>query len=179
MSPDALQEAWLKAWRFAAKAHQGQVTPGEPFPYLAHLGAVAMEVLCAHQHQPFASPTLAIQCALLHDTLEDTATKAEAIEGEFGAQVAAGVRALTKDGSLPKERKMADSLARIRLQPVEIWAVKLADRITNLQPPPSKWTAEKIASYREEAREIHAALAPGHAFLGKRLKRKIEAYPPI
>ncbi len=179
MSPDALQEAWLKAWRFAAKAHQGQVTPGEPFPYLAHLGAVAMEVLCAHQHQPFASPALAIQCALLHDTLEDTATKAEAIEAEFGAQVAAGVRALTKDGSLPKDRKMSDSLARIRLQPVEIWAVKLADRITNLQPPPSKWTAEKIASYREEAREIHAALAPGHAFLGERLKRKIEAYPPI
>ncbi len=173
-----MQEAWLKAWQFAARAHGAQLTPGEPLPYVVHLGAVAMEILAAHQHQPFGDPELAISCALLHDTLEDTETKAEAIEAVFGLRVTAGVRALTKDASLPKDRKMQDSLERIQQQPFEIWAVKLADRITNLQTPPSKWTPEKIAGYREEARAIHAALASGHAFLGARLKRKIDAYPP-
>jgi len=178
VTADSLQEAWLEAWQFAARAHGSQVTPGEPLPYVVHLGAVAMEILAAHQHQPFEKPELAVRCALLHDTLEDTATGAAAIEKTFGIEVAAGVRALTKNASLPKEKKMQDSLDRIRAQPREIWAVKLADRITNLQSPPAPWSPEKIAAYREEARAIHAALAEGHAFLAARLKRKIEAYPP-
>lgn len=173
-----MQEAWLKAWQFAARAHSGQLTPGEPLPYVVHLGSVAMEILTAHQHQPLGDPELAVTCALLHDTLEDTKTKPEEIEAAFGARVLAGVRALTKDASLPKDRKMQDSLERIQKQPSEIWAVKLADRITNMQTPPSPWSQEKIAAYREEAKAIHAALGQAHAFLGARLKRKIDAYPP-
>jgi hypothetical protein len=39
------------------------------------------------------------------------------------------VRALTKDASLPTNEAMADSLRRVRLQPPEVWAVKLSDRI--------------------------------------------------
>ena len=175
---DDLQEAWLGAWRFAARAHVGQTTPDEPLPYLLHVGSVAAEVLMAHHAQPFAQPALAVQCALLHDTLEDTAATEEQIATRFGAAVAAGVRALTKDASLPKPEAMADSLARIRAQPREVWAVKLADRITNLQPPPSSWKPEKIVAYRGEAERILAALADGHAGLAGRLARKIAAYPP-
>jgi len=36
--------------------------------------------------------------------------------------------------------------------------VKLADAITNLQPPPVHWSREKRARYREEAIEIYSAL---------------------
>ncbi len=32
--------------------------------------------------------------------------------------------------------------------------VKLADRITNLQPPPGHWGAEKVESNQEEGRDI-------------------------
>lgn len=173
-----LQDAWLEAWRFAARAHGGQVTPGEPFPYLMHLGAVGMEVLAAHQHSAFDDPVLAIQCALLHDTLEDTDTTEAALAARFGPAVASGVRALAKDESLPKAARMADSLQRIRQQPREVWAVKLADRITNLAPPPSTWRAEKITAYREEARRILEALGEAHAPLAARLSSRIEAYPP-
>ncbi|GDX80073.1 phosphohydrolase [Deltaproteobacteria bacterium] len=175
-----LQDAWLDAWRFAARAHGAQATPGEPFPYLMHLGAVGMEVLVAHQISPFDDPILAIQCALLHDTLEDTATREEGLVSRFGPRVAAGVRALAKDASLPtKAEKMADSLARIRVQPREVWAVKLADRITNLAPPPYTWSAEKIVTYREESRLILAALGEAHGPLAERLASRIEAYPPV
>ena len=72
--------------------------------------------------------------------------------------------------------QLADSLRRIRACPPEVWAVKLADRITNLQQPPPRWTAEKRARYRDEARAIHAALAGGHAVLAARLAERIEAY---
>lgn len=173
-----LQDAWLDAWRFAARAHGAQVTPGEPLPYLSHVGAVGMEVLVAHQLFPFDDPILAIQCALLHDTLEDTSTQESVLAARFGPRVAAGVRALTKDESLPKAERMADSLARIQTQPREVWAVKLADRITNLAAPPHTWSAEKIVAYREEARRIQEALGEAHGPLADRLARRIEAYPP-
>jgi (p)ppGpp synthase/HD superfamily hydrolase len=173
-----LQEAWLRAWRFAARAHAGQTLPDGDLPYLVHLGAVAMEVLVAHQLQPFARPELALQCALLHDTLEDTNTSEAELETSFGSDVLAGVRALTKTQALPKDRAMADSLSRIRLQPPEIWAVKLADRISNLARPPRHWTPEKIAAYKREAEQILSALGSAHAALGARLGEHIAAYPP-
>src|SRR5262245_9451528 len=130
-SPDK----YLHALRFAAERHQGQTVPGSGLPYVTHLAAVAAEVCCAVARESVAEPDLAVQCALLHDTLEDTATSFAEVEQAFGVQVASGVLALTKDAKLPKAERMADSLRRIREQPREVWMVKLADRITNLQKP--------------------------------------------
>lgn len=172
----SVQDAWLAAWRFAATAHRTQKLPGTDLPYLVHLGAVGMEVLAAHAVLPFARPTLAVQCALLHDTLEDTATPESDLLAAFGEDVTRGVRALSKDPALPKADAMADSLRRIRQQPPEVWAVKMADRISNLGPPPSYWKAEKIAGYAVEAREILAALGEAHAPLAQRLAERIAQY---
>lgn len=173
-----LQEAWLRAWRFAARAHAGQTLPDGELPYVVHLGAVAMEVLVAHQLEPLGRPLLALQCALLHDTLEDTDTTEADLQTSFGPDVLGGVRALTKNPALPKDRGMADSLSRIRQQPREIWAVKLADRISNLSQPPRHWTPEKIASYKREAEQILRELNDAHAVLAVRLADRIAAYPP-
>lgn len=68
---------------------------------------------------------------------------------------------------------MIHSLERIKKQPKEIWIVKIADRTTNLQPPPSDWTQDKINRYREEALEIYEALKEGSLCLSSRLKEKI------
>ena len=54
--------------------------------------------------------------------------------------------------------------------------VKLADRITNLQPPPSYWTKDKIEKYRAEAIEILDALGEASGFLFSRLREKIDGY---
>ena len=72
---------------------------------------------------------------------------------------------------------MTDSLRRILLQPREVWMVKLADRINNLQPPPSHWKDPKIAAYRAEAIQIVEALGPASPYLEGRLRAKIAAYP--
>lgn len=77
---------------------------------------------------------------------------------------------------LPKELQLDDSLRRIRECSHEVWAVKLADRITNLQAPPARWGADKRRIYREEARRIHTALANAHGVLAARLAERIEAY---
>ncbi|PRQ10084.1 HD domain-containing protein [Enhygromyxa salina] len=177
-SPDA----WLTAWRFAAEAHRGQHELGTGLPYLVHVGAVAMEVANAISVRAqlgvgVARPDLAIQCALLHDVVEDTSVSAAELAKVFGSDVADGVRALSKDSAVgDKPAQMRDSLARIRQLGPEIWMVKLGDRITNLQAPPSDWKPAKIRSYRDGAIEIHAQLGEACPVLGPRLLAKIASY---
>lgn len=170
------QEIYTKAYRFAAEAHLGQTVPGTEISYIMHLSFVCMEVMAALANEPNQDENLAIQCALLHDTIEDTAVSFQQLEATFGTPVAHGVLALTKNKTLPKTEQMTDSLARIQTQPHEIWLVKLADRITNLAPPPPHWTTHKMKQYREEAIAIHDALHPASPYLAKRLQQKIAKY---
>ncbi|MEA5465922.1 HD domain-containing protein [Leptothoe sp. PORK10 BA2] len=170
-------DTYTKAWNFAADAHQGQRVPGTQRPYINHLGNVAMEVMRAIASGPTVQqPDLAVQCALLHDTIEDTTVTYEVVEATFGLEVAAGVAALSKNPNLPKAEQMADSLARIRQQPEEVWMVKLADRISNLQPPPKHWDREKIVRYGSEAQVILTALGEANGWLSQRLAEKIAVY---
>jgi len=37
------QDTYIKAYRFAAEAHNGQLVPGTTLPYLMHISMVAME----------------------------------------------------------------------------------------------------------------------------------------
>lgn len=169
-------ERYVAALAFAADRHAGQRVPGTERPYLVHVVSVAAEVLWGHGHAPLGDPDLALTCALLHDVVEDTPTTVAEVAARFGADVAAGVAALSKDPARPKPEQLDDSLARIRACGHEVWAVKLADRITNLAPPPPHWTAAKRASYRVEASRIHAALAEGHGPLADRLAARLAGY---
>jgi (p)ppGpp synthase/HD superfamily hydrolase len=101
----------------------------------------------------------------------------EDIRFKFGDKIADGVAALTKNPTLPKPQQMMDSLQRIKNQPVEVWAVKLADRICNLQEPPSYWSMEKRKLYLLEAKIILDTLGAGNAILKARLIEKMDNYP--
>jgi (p)ppGpp synthase/HD superfamily hydrolase len=169
-------ELYVDALRFAAERHHGQIVTGTGLPYLVHVVSVAAEVIAALGHERFAAPDLAVQCALLHDTLEDTATTEAELTAHFGGAVTAGVRALTKDAALPKEARMGDSLRRIQAQPHEVWIVKLADRITNLARPPDSWSRDRRLAYGTEAGEILRALAPASLYLADRLAARIAGY---
>ncbi|MBL8953660.1 MAG: bifunctional (p)ppGpp synthetase/guanosine-3',5'-bis(diphosphate) 3'-pyrophosphohydrolase [Myxococcaceae bacterium] len=169
-------DAYKRALDFAAKAHGAQTVPGGGFPYVVHLTKVAAEVMRACAEDEGLDATLAVTCALLHDSVEDAGVSREQLVGAFGAKVADGVEALTKRESVPKPERMLDSLARIAAQPREIAIVKLADRITNLEPAPPQWSAEKRAAYREEAKQILDALQGRCAWLEARLAQKIAEY---
>jgi (p)ppGpp synthase/HD superfamily hydrolase len=170
------QEDYIQAYRFAADRHQGQRYPGTNLPYVMHLSFVCMEVIAALRVSSVRPETLAIQCALLHDVLEDTPTTYDEVKQAFGPAVAAGVMALTKSPTLEASLRMADSLDRLQQQPPAVQMVKLADRITNLQAPPPHWSLDKIVAYHQEAIAIHHALQQAHDYLADRLQQKITAY---
>jgi (p)ppGpp synthase/HD superfamily hydrolase len=145
-----LADRYLEALHFAARAHGEQKTLGG-LPYVVHLSCVAMELTCALRAEPGRDEPLALMCALLHDVVEDTPTRLE-------------------------QKQMPDSLDRILQQPPEVAMVKLADRITNTASPPLQWTAERVATYRTEAQEIHDALGAASPFLAERLRARIARY---
>ncbi|MEE2756467.1 MAG: HD domain-containing protein [Myxococcota bacterium] len=171
------QDRFLRAYRYASTAHKGQTMPDqERLPYCVHLSMVTMEICAALTVESVSDPDLAVQCACLHDVLEDTPTTRLQLENEFGTTVADGVVALTKDGSLNKADAMLDSVNRLLSQPLEVRAVKLADRITNMQTPPPHWSLEKRQAYAQEARMILEKLGSASAYLRRRLASKIDAY---
>lgn len=169
-------ETYQTTLYFAAQAHGEQKMPGSTQPYVVHLSTVCMTTLLANSYTEGYDTDFAMQCALLHDTIEDTHITFDDIEKQFGRKVAEGVLALTKNETLDKSQQMSDSLERIRQQPKEVWAVKLADRITNLQKPPHYWSHEKCLNYQNEARLILEGLRGGNTFLEKLLERKINDY---
>ena len=172
-SPDR----YVDAMRFAAEAHNAQKEPGHDLPYLVHVVSVAAEVIAALPTFTGIDADLAVTCALLHDTVEDTRVTLDEVSARYGAAVAAGVSALTKNDKLEtKSEQMADSLRRIKEQPREIAVVKLADRITNMSAPPSYWSKEKCAAYRYEAGLIADTLGYVSPVLEARLRARIAAY---
>jgi len=174
-----IQTLYQQTLKYAAGKHvemNNQLVPGTNLPYVVHLSNVAMEILIASQHTANFNTELAVQAALLHDVVEDTKTTLQDLRSIYGEDVTNAVSALTKNGKRPKEDRMADSLRRIKSQPKEVWAVKLADRITNLQKPPIHWDTQRMINYRAEAQTILDALGEGNAYLAARLKTKIEEY---
>jgi (p)ppGpp synthase/HD superfamily hydrolase len=170
-----------QVWQLASGLHKGQTyggpNEGERVEYLNHIGGVVLEVLNAIHYSEGMNADLAIKCAMLHDTIEDTPITYESVKELFGQAVADGVLALSKDENVTDRlTKMTDSLERIKKQPAEIGAVKLADRIHNLYAPPFYWSNEQKENYLQEAGIILQELGAANQYLADRLKSKIAAY---
>jgi (p)ppGpp synthase/HD superfamily hydrolase len=174
-------DLFMDLWHFATQKHGSQTYGGslqdERIVYMNHVGAVVMEVSnCLMQTAVSYNANLAIGCAVLHDTIEDTSTTYNEISQLFGTEIADGVLALTKNVALAKKLQMQDSLARIQQQPCEVAMVKLADRICNLYKPPFYWDKSKAEAYRLEAEVILTELGCADVYLAHRLKERIERY---
>ena len=171
-----IQTLYQNAIKFAGAKHQDQKVPGTQSSYLVHLSNVAMETMIASEHTDYFDRGFAVQVALLHDLLEDTSTTFVELQAAFGLKIADAVLALSKDETLKPEAQIPDSLERIKLQSKEVWAVKLSDRISNMQQPPKHWDQFKIIAYQKMARLILSKLKGGNAYLEKRLEEKINDY---
>lgn len=171
-----LQDRYQKAIKFAGEKHGSQKVPGSESSYLVHLSNVAMETIVASQYSFDFDTNFAVQIAILHDVLEDTSTTFDELKTAFGTKIAEAVLTISKDETLKPEARIPDSLSRIKYQPKEVWAVKLADRITNMQSPPEYWDKSKRISYLKMAGIILFELKGGNAYLEKRLEQKIIDY---
>lgn len=166
------QSTFQKAMKFAAEAHAQQKVPGSTANYLLHISNVVMEIIMAHHNEPTFDLEFAIQVGALHDILEDVEDITEEVLLEnFSNEVVEAVKTLTKDDHIKdKEAKLLDSLDRIASSKFkEASIVKLADRITNLQPPPPHWSQEKCEAYAEQARKILTQLGDANQYLAERL----------
>ena len=150
-----LDMVWL-AYETAAKAHEGQFRKsGEP--YIIHPLATAYILTTMRIDVPI------IVAALLHDVPEDTKVTLEDIEKNFGKDIAAMIRGITKLGKLKYRgaeryienlRKMFVAMA----EDVRVMIIKFADRIHNLTTLQS---LEEKKRYRIalESLEIYAPIA--------------------
>ncbi|MDA9237292.1 HD domain-containing protein [Schleiferiaceae bacterium] len=166
------QSTFQKAMKFAAEAHAQQTVPGSSANYLLHISNVVMEIIMAHHNEPTFDLEFAIQVGALHDVLEDVEDiTEEVLQENFSIEVVEAVKTLTKDDRIKdKELKLLDSLDRIASSKFkEASIVKLADRITNLQPPPPHWSQEKCEAYAEQARKILTQLGDANQYLAERL----------
>ncbi len=171
-----IQTLYQETIKFAAEKHASQKVKGSKLPYIVHLSNVAMEIFMAARKTHGFDLGYALQVALLHDTIEDTPTTRVELEKVFGKDIADAVWALTRDSRLLEDYRLSDSLAKTKKCPREAWAVKLADRITNLQAPPKSWTKTHIREYLYDSKQILAALHGANEYLEKRLEQKIEEY---
>jgi len=173
-----IQTIYQETIKFTAQRHleNNQKVKGTDLPYIVHLCNVAMEVFMAASYTDDFDLAFAVRVSLLHDIIEDTTATFEEISVMYGPDIADAVQALTKDDRLPKALQTTDSLSRIKKLRKEVWAIKLADRITNLQPPPGNWDKEKRTAYKKDAILIWEALKDGNQYLADRLHNKIDEY---
>jgi len=168
-------DLYHKALRLAAWAHYGQVTKfGDP--YVTHPVAASYEVLAAQSAGEVFDVDLAALCAILHDVAEKSDVTIKSIRKDFGKKVAAGVAAMTKNESLPKEEQLRESLVRILEEPKEVAIAKLADRISSMLPPPPEWPASRVETILQNAVMIRQMLGEASEFLAARLDRRIALY---
>lgn len=148
----------LRAAVFAAKKHSNQRRKDAAgTPYINHCVQVAQlmadhgckdeDVLCA---------------AMLHDTLEDTATQFSDIESEFGSYIANVVIEVTDDKKLPSYERKELQVFHAPYISKGAKLVKLADKICNVRElcddAPVGWSLERKRDYATWASLVVAGL---------------------
>ncbi len=138
----------LRAASFAARKHHGQTRADNQTPYFSHVARVTLILT----HVFGVQDEEILTAALLHDTLEDTATDYDELAALFGERVAAAVVLLTKNVMLPKKEREEDYVQRLRKAPEEVMIAKMADIYDNLSDrvhspklPKTAATAERLA----------------------------------
>jgi guanosine-3',5'-bis(diphosphate) 3'-pyrophosphohydrolase len=154
-SPASAVQQILAAARFAARKHAAQKRKGKVGePYVNHLLEVAE--LAAGSSQGLDANLIA--AALLHDTVEDTATTDQELRETFGEDIAGLVAEVTDDKSLPKATRKALQIQNAPHKSARAAIIKLADKISNLRAilasPPADWSVERQREYFEWARRV-------------------------
>ena len=156
-NPNTNEALLNRAYVYAMKAH-GEQRRASGDPYFSH----PIEVAAILTDLKLDDATIA--AALLHDTIEDTATTRVEIDGLFGKDIGTLVDGLTKLKKLDlvtKEAKQAENLRKLLLaiaDDVRVLLVKLADRLHNMRTL-QYMPVESRRRVAEETLEIYAPLA--------------------
>ncbi len=140
--------ALRRAAGFAAWKHDGQFRKGDgKTPYIHH----PIEVAAILAEVGDISDVDVLQAALLHDTIEDTATTGEELESLFGARVRDIVLEVSDDTSLPRHERKAQQIEHAPHLSPGAKVLKLADKTSNVFDvaftKPIDWSTERQLEY--------------------------------
>jgi (p)ppGpp synthase/HD superfamily hydrolase len=147
----------LQALQFSAERHRDQRRKDESAsPYINHL----IQVASVLANVGGVTDISVLVAAILHDTIEDTATNAVEIEARFGREVRLLVEEVTDDKRLAKaERKRLQVEHAPRLS-LGAKLIKLADKICNVldvtHTPPTNWSMERRQEYLDWTERVVA-----------------------
>ena len=145
----------LRAAAFAARKHRDQRRKdAEASPYINHpleLARVLAEV-------GGVTDTATLCGALLHDTIEDTATSEAELAELFGTEIATLVAEVTDDKGLPKAERKRLQVEHAASISDKAKRIKLADKICNLtdvaSSPPADWSLDRRREYFDWAKQV-------------------------
>ncbi|HEY1941239.1 MAG TPA: bifunctional (p)ppGpp synthetase/guanosine-3',5'-bis(diphosphate) 3'-pyrophosphohydrolase [Roseiarcus sp.] len=165
-NPDTNEDLLNRAYVFAMKAHGAQKrASGDPF--FSH----PLEVAAILTDLKLDDAT--IVSAVLHDTIEDTATTRDEIDGMFGVEIGGLVDGLTKLNKLDfasKHAQQAESFRKLLLaiaDDARVLLIKLADRLHNMRT--LHYMPEgKRARIAQDTLDIYAPLAGRMGMQGMR-----------
>jgi GTP diphosphokinase / guanosine-3',5'-bis(diphosphate) 3'-diphosphatase len=168
----------LRALAFAAHKHRDQRRKdAAASPYINHPIALANVLV----NEGGVTDAEVLSAALLHDTVEDTATTLEELESEFGARVAGIVAEVTDDQRLPKAERKRLQVEHAAGLSREAKLVKLADKICNLRDvaerPPAQWDLARRREYFDWARRVVEGVRGAHPGLEAAFDRAYAARP--
>jgi len=161
--------ALFKALQFSAEKHRHQRRKDkEASPYINHPIDVAATLWKVGNIRNGDVLTAAI----LHDTIEDTNTRPEDIEGLFGDKVKSLVVEVTDDKTLPKEERKRLQIENAAHKSPGAKQIKLADKICNVldisHAPPANWSLERRKEYLDWAEKVVDGLRGSNPVLEKR-----------
>lgn len=156
-------ERLTEALAFAAAKHRDQRRKDAACsPYINHPIDLLRVLLIEAEIQ---DPEVLI-AALLHDTLEDTDTRAEELAERFGPEIRDLVLELTDDKSLPKDERKRLRIERAAALSPKARLVLLADKICNLRDlatsPPPDWDLARRRAYFDWAAAVVSPIRGTH-----------------
>ncbi|SMF93367.1 guanosine-3',5'-bis(diphosphate) 3'-pyrophosphohydrolase [Methylomagnum ishizawai] len=145
----------LRVALFAAERHKNQRRKdAEASPYINHPLTVA-NILA---NEGGVGDAVVLFAALLHDTIEDTATTWEELEAEFGREVTSVVLEVSDDTTLPAAERKRLQVQHAPKASERAKLVKIADKIANLRDlshrPPAGWRLSRKQDYFDWAKAV-------------------------
>lgn len=153
------EKKFLKAYRFAENAHEGQLRKGGQ-PYITHPYETVRILKSLHVDED------TLIAALLHDVPEDTPLTIDDVQARFGKRVAFLVEGITKLSKVHYHNDMAkrqiESLRKLFIHTAKdprIIIIKLADRLHNMRTLQYIQKPEKRTRISRETLEIFVPIA--------------------
>lgn len=174
MTPDLV--LLLDALAFSAGKHRHQRRKGAAAsPYINH----PIEVARVISAEGGVRDVEVLMAAVLHDTIEDTATTASELAQRFGERVAALVLEVTDDKAQAEGERKRVQVERAPTLSVGAKLIRVSDKVCNvrdlLDDPPHGWSVERRRAYLDWSERVVAGCRGVNAGLEEAFDRSLEA----